>query len=321
MLPADTAAGGFGDFDLAQLVNFLRQEALQSGFPEAQDAIAKWQTQFAGVTGLQLDDVLASLNGSMGLVLTLDASNTITVPIASQAQTIPAPHIAILIAVKNDLVFNQVDKMVGTNPGIIKVDQPDLRMRTMPIPFFPGLNLRPTVAQWNGYLVIATDDKIVNDMIAVQKGGPGFKSTPEYATLSAGLPQQGNSFGVCTQRFADTLGKIQSRIYAAKASGNPSQAAFMRQISKFQNPGHTFAVRVALPNGLLCIAQGSKGSSQLLAPLVIVPAAIGAGIAIPAFTHAQGFHGIHHRTAPPVFSPSGTPPVPPVPPVTPGATP
>jgi len=254
-LPADTAAASFGDFDLAQLVNFLRQEAEQSGIPEAKQAVTQWQTQFAGVSGLQLDDVLASLNGSVGMVIALDATSTVSIPVGNQQQTIAAPRLAILLAVKNDLIFKQVDKMAGGNPGVIKVDEPDLRMRTMPVPFFPGLNLRPSVAQWNGFLVIASDDRIIRDMIAVQKGGPGYKSTPEYAALSAGLPDQGNSFCVSTQRFADTVRKIQSQMYANN-SATPAQAALVqRWVSGIQKAGHGYGVGVRLPNGWLSVTQ------------------------------------------------------------------
>jgi hypothetical protein len=254
-LPADTAAASFSDFDLAQLINFLRQEADQSGIPEAKQAVTRWQTQFAGVTGLQLDDVLSSLNGSVGMIVALDTTSTVSVPVGNQQQTIPAPRLAILLAVKNDLIFKQVDKMAGGNPGVIKVDEPDLRMRTMPVPFFPGLNLRPSVAQWNGFLVIASDDRIIRDLMAVQKGAPGYKSTSEYAALSAGLPEQGNSFCVSTQRFADTVRKIQSQMYASN-SATPAQAALVqRWVSSFQKGAHGFGVGVRLPNGWLSVTQ------------------------------------------------------------------
>ncbi len=260
LLPADTATAGFGDFDLALLINFLRQEAAQSGIPEVTQALDQYQTEFAGVTQLKLDDVLASLNGSMGMVITLDATSTISVPIGNQQQTVPAPRIALLIAVKNDLIFKQVDKSIGAQPGIIKVDEPDLQMRTMQAPpMVPGLNLRPTVAQWNGYLVIASDDQLIRDMIAVQKGGPGFKSTPEFATLSAGLSDQGNSFVVATRRFVDTMKQFQSQAYANQPGLNQAQAAVLQRVmAQYQKTGPIYAVGSQLPNGWLTISQGSR---------------------------------------------------------------
>jgi len=310
LLPVDTGFAGFGDFDLAQLINFLRQEADQSGIPEMKQAVAQWQTQFSGVSGLQLDDVLGSLNGAMGMVLTLDASDTVSIPVGSQAETIPTPRLAILIAVKNDLVFKRVDAMLAGTPGVSKVDEPELRMRTMPLPIIPGVDLRPSVAQWNGYLVVASDDKIIRDIIAVQKGGPGFKSTLEYAALSAGLPQQGNSIGVCTERCADTIRKFQSQMLASQPGASAAQAAF---IDRFQNTGHAMYVGSLLPTGWLSVGQGSQGSSQLIAPMLIAPAAIAASLAIPAYT------GMHQRSFAPPNVPS--PAVPPSPPATPGTTP
>jgi len=284
-LPVDTATAGFGDFDLAGLINFLRQETQQSGIPEAQQAVSQWETQFTGVTGLKLDDVLQSLNGSMGMVITLDATSTISIPLGSQAQTIPTPRLAILLAVKNDLIFNQVDKMLSSNPGIIKADEPDLRMRTMPLPFFPGINLRPTVAQWNGFLVIASDEKLIRNMIAVQKGAPGFKSTPEYTALSAGMPTEGNSFGICTQRFADVYLKFENQMFANQPGGNPAQVATMQRIiSNYEKVPRNYAVGVRMPNGWLSVAQGSQGSSQLIAPMIVAPVAIAAGVAIPYYS-------------------------------------
>ena len=68
-------------------------------------------------------------------------------------------------------------------------------MRTRSLPDF---ELRATVARWDKFLVIATDDKLVRDMIAVQKGGAGFKASPAFAKDSAGLPGQGNGFNLTT---------------------------------------------------------------------------------------------------------------------------
>jgi hypothetical protein len=276
-LPADTGAAGVGDFDLAKLINFLRREVDQSGIPEAKQAVDQWQTQFAGTTQLQVDDVLASLSGAIGSVLTLDASNNVTIPVGDQQQTLPKPRIALLIGVKNDLVFKQVEKTLGTMPGVLKVEEPGLRMLTMPMPMLPQLALRPTLAQWNGFLVIATDDQLIRDMDAVRKGAPGFKATPQYAALSAGLPAQGNSFGVCTQRFADTVRQFQTQMFAHQPGANPNQALqFQMLLSKYQNTGPVMAVGSQLPSGWLSVSQGSQGSGQILGPALILPLSIAA---------------------------------------------
>jgi len=246
-----------------------------------------------------LDDVLNSLSGSIGSVLTLDASNNVSIPFGPVPETIPAPRLAILIGVKNDLVFKQVDKMLASTPGIIKTEEPGLSMRTFPVPFIlPNLNLRPSVAQWNGYLVIASDDRLIRDIIAVQKGAPGFKSTPEYATLSAGLPDQGTGFSVISQRFVDTFYQIQTTMQTA---GPAAQSQVMaRFINNHRSMGHQVAVATVLPNGILSVCQGSQGSTQMITPLIMAPIAMAAGTAMPWIQMA------HKQQAPatPPFSPA-----------------
>jgi hypothetical protein len=302
LLPADTAAAGFGDWDLPQLINFLRTEADQSGIPEFKQAVDQWQTQFAGVSGLQLDDVLNSLNGSVGMILTLDATNVVSIPVGQQPQTIPAPRLAFLIAVKNDLIFKQVDKMLTGNPGVVKTEEPGLSMRTMPLPFIlPTLNLRPSFAQWNGYFVIASDDTVIRNIIAADKGGPGFKSTAAYAKYSAGLPDQGNAFSVITQQFADTMQKFYTQLYAAQVQVNPTAGPKMQQfLNRYQHTGPLMAVGTVLPNGWLSVSQGRQGSSQLIAPVIIAPAAVLAGVAVPLYN--QRVHPSQPSFAPPPTS-------------------
>ena len=77
-------------------------------------------------------------------------------------------------------------------------------------------------------------------------------------------------------------------MFANQPAFAPAQAVLLRRLlSRYQNTFETFGVGVCLPNGQLYVSQGAGGSSQLLAPLVILPAAIAASVAIPAFTGVQ----------------------------------
>ncbi len=284
LLPPDTAMASVGDFDLAKLINFLRQEASQSGIPDLQTEVTQLQTLFAGNTGgLQLDDVLASLSGTMGAIVTLDATGTVTIPVTNPPQTIPTPRLAILLSVTNDLIFKQVDQMTASMPNVIKVDEPDLRMRTMPQGSpIPGFDFRPSLAQWNGFLILASDDKLIRDIVATQKNGGGFKTSAEFAALSANMPQQGNAFALATQRFVDTLRQLQAQMIA-NTPNHPS-AAMQQYFSKFQTTGHAYTVNALAPNGWLSVNQGAQGAAQMLVPLLIIPAT-----AIPLYFQSTQF--------------------------------
>jgi hypothetical protein len=286
LLPADTALAGFADLDLAQLIGVVRQEIEQSGVPEAKQGLDMALLHFSAAAGISLDEVLQSLGGSMGIIVTLDVAKNITVPVGGEGQTIPAPRIALVWEVKDDRIFKQVEKAIAPMPGLVRVDEPDLRMRTMPLPL-PIMEVRPTAAQWGNYFIVASDDKLIRDIIAAQKDGKGLKATPEFAKQSAGLPTEGNAFQIVTQLFADTWTRFQGGMMKNQAGMTQQQLAMMQKLVSFQNPSATYSVSSHLENGWLMVSKSNHGASRLIVAAVVVPVAIAAGVALPAFSKAR----------------------------------
>ena len=89
MLPANSAIASFSDFDLPLLWSVLDKEVEQSGLPKAKEAMQKVPEEFAKATGLKLDQVLASLGNEYGLVITLNDSNKVVVPLPGQIMQMP----------------------------------------------------------------------------------------------------------------------------------------------------------------------------------------------------------------------------------------
>jgi hypothetical protein len=286
LLPADTALASFADVDLAQLVGVVRQEIEQSGIAEAKQGLDMVLLKFSAATGMSLDEVLQSLGGNMGIILTLDVSKKITVPVGGDGQTIPAPRIALVWQVKDDRIFKQVEKAIAPLPGLVQVTEPDLRMRTMPLPL-PIMEVRPTAAQWGNYLIVASDDKLIRDIIAAQKDGKGLKATPEFVRQSAGMPEEGNAFQIVTQLFADTWTRFQSGMMKNQPGMTQEQLAMMQKLLSFQNPSATYSVSSHIENGWLMVSKSNHGASRLIAAAVVAPLAIAAGVALPAFMKAR----------------------------------
>jgi hypothetical protein len=286
LLPADTALAGFADVDLAQLVGVVRQEIEQSGLAEVKQGLDMALMKFSAGAGMSLDEVLQSLGGSMGIILTLDPNKTITVPVGGEGQPIPAPRLALLFQVKDDRIFKQVEKAVTPLPGLVQVNEPDLRMRTMPLPV-PIMEVRPTVAQWGNYLIVASDDKLIRDIIAAQKEGKGLKATPEFVRQSAGMPGEGNAFQIITQFFADTMSRFQGEMMKKQPGMTQQQMAMMQKIMTLQNPSATYSVSAHLENGWLMVSKGKQGASRIVAAAVVAPLAIAAGVALPSFSKAR----------------------------------
>ena len=218
LLPADTALAVFTDADLPVLWNAVKKEVGQSGFPQAQQWLQKFPAQFEQQTQVKWDAVLNSLGGEFGLVITLDPSSNLPVPLPSGSLSVPTPGLLLAVKVNDDTIFNRIDKQLKAMPQVISADKPGLKMRTMPVPLpFIG-ELRPSAASSGGYLFIASSDALIDDALAVKSGQKsGLKTTDEFKHLSQGLPDQGNQFCYMSPRFAETLMKVQQQAITSSA--------------------------------------------------------------------------------------------------------
>ena len=286
-LPADTALAVFTDADLPVLWTVAKKEIGQSNLPQAQQWLQKFPAQFEQQTQVKWDAVLNSLGGEFGLVITLDPSSNLPVPLPSGALTVPTPGLLLAVKVNDDTIFNRIDKQLKAMPQVISADKPGLKMRTMPVPLpFIG-QLRPSAASSGGYLFIASSDSLIDDALAVKSGQkPGLKATDEFKHLAQGLPEQGNQFCYMSPRFADTLMKVQQQAMAGSANTQPQMAQWIQSIYHSQS-AFACSVGVNTPEGCLTVGNGSQSYANMaLLPALAVPGIL-AAIAIPNFVKAR----------------------------------
>jgi hypothetical protein len=290
LLPANTAMAVFADVDLPLLWKVTQDEVGGSGFPQAQDFVAKLPAQFEEKTKLKWDAVLKSLGGEAGFVLTLNESNTIPIPLPGNALTIPEPGLLLVIKVNDDTLFNRIDEALKANPGAISQETPGVHMRTMPVPLpFIG-TLRPSAASAGGYLFVSSSDALINDSLAVKSGKtPGLKSTAEFKHLSQGIPDQGNQFTFMSERFTRILFQVQQQVITgqlAKGGSSGAQSQWLQSLFQRQ-PAFAYSVGANTPQGCLMVGNGSQSYANVaLIPVVVVPAMLSA-IAIPNFVKAR----------------------------------
>ena len=289
LLPANTALAVFSDVDLPLLWTVAQDEIAKSGFPQAQDFIAKLPAQFEEKTRLKWDDVLKSLGGEAGFVLTLDESNNIPIPLPNMALTIPEPGLLLVLKVNDDTIFNRIDEALKSNSQVVSVNQPGLKMRTMPVPLpFIG-TLRPTSASSGGYLFISSSDALVNEALAVKSGKiPGLKSTDEFKRISENIPDRGNQFTFMSERFGRILFQVQQQAMSAQIAknGGAAQSQWMQSFMHGR-PAFGYSVGVNTPQGCLTVGNSSRSFANMaLLPAVAVPGML-AAIAIPNFVKAR----------------------------------
>jgi hypothetical protein len=290
LLPANTALAVFADVDLPLLWKVTQDEVGRSGFPQAQDFVAKLPAQFEEKTKLKWDAVLKSLGGEAGLVLTLNESNTIPIPLPGNTLTIPEPGLLLVIKVNDDTLFNRIDEALKANPGTLSVEKPGLHLRTMPVPVPLIGMLRPSAASAGGYLFISSSDALINESLAVKSGQtPGLKSTAEFKHLSQGIPDQGNQFTFMSERFGRVLYQVQEQAMAgqfAKGGAAAAQAQWLQALFH-SRPAFAYSVGANTPQGCLTVGNSCQSYANVaLIPVVAVPAMLSA-IAIPNFVKAR----------------------------------
>ena len=161
----------------------------------------------------------------------------------------------------------------------------------MPIPLPLPVALRPTFARQGDYLFVASNDELIKTMVAVKaRKQNGLKTTAEFKHLAQGMPLEGNSFSFVGQRLSDTVQQIQKSVLSRmRGQGNEMPTVLMQKIYSFNQPISSFMVSRNTTQGWLTVGHGTQQpANAVVLPLVIVPTAIFAGMALPALAQAKG---------------------------------
>jgi len=285
MLPETTALAASFDFDLPLLWTNIQMAALTLDVPEVSSALDQAPAKFKVLTGLELDAALNSLSGEYGVIVTLDPHKIISVPLGVKSIDIPSPGICLVFKVNSNLIFDRVDEVFKGNPLVTKVEEPDLKMRTMTIPLPIPLEVRPSLARVGDYLLFASSDNLVREIMAVQSGKKkGYKSTDEFKKLSQGVPSEGNSFSLLSGVLVDTADQFQGK----NLSGQGMDASSLKEFKKlFQTSTNAYAVSANGPDGWVATGNGaSQGAAALVVPAAATVGIL-AAIAIPNFVKAR----------------------------------
>jgi hypothetical protein len=289
LCPSNTAFALFSDADLPLVWKVIQDETAKSGFPQAQKFLDQVPAQFEQATKMKWDDAMQSLGGEFGLVLTLDESNNVPVPLPSGLVEVPDPALFLAIKVNDDAIYNRIASQLTNRPGIIRYETNTVRMITQPLPMPLAVNVRPTAAISGGWLFIASSDSVIADALDVKAGNePGLKSTAEFKHLAQGLPETGNQLSYMSASFSRTLLQIQTQAMTQSAAQNaPGQAQFLKSLLTSQKAESGYSIGQNRPDGCYTVGNGTQSFSKVaLVPVVVLPAML-AAIAVPNFVKAR----------------------------------
>jgi hypothetical protein len=290
LLPADTVAAGFFDLDLAGLWRALEADLQAANIEEAVAAMRELNGQVGQATGSTLVELLDAMGIEHGFALTLDRTRKITIPLpGGSSAELPEPGLAFAFRTKDHRLFDWLDTVLGQNPEVIRAEREGAMLRTLPVPAPLPLELRPTLVRKGDYLIVASTDRLANVILDTQLGKQrGLKASDEFQRLARGMPTEGNQFTFISTRLGEAVRTFQDTLLA---SAPPEQKAAARLLQRFLDSGpppQTYSVAANTASGWVSVAQGNQEpANAIVAPVVVFPAALVAGVTLPAFAKAR----------------------------------
>jgi len=290
LLSTNTALATFSDVDVPLLWSVLQKQAKQSGFSEVEELFDAFPEHFERATGLKWDQVLASLGGEYGFVLSLNPAKKVKIPLHGGDSSIefPEPALMIVAKTKDDTLFNRINELLEkTGQSVVRLDKPNLKLRSIPLPLPLPMPVVPTIASSGGYLFVASSEVIVQDALAVKAGEvPGLKSTAEFQRLAQDIPVAGNQFTFISERFGRTITDLQ-RSALESSEATDAQKEWVNSFLD-KHPGtYFYTVGGNTEQGWITVANGNQHPGALFLASAVAPTAIMAAVALPALAKAK----------------------------------
>ncbi|MGO8678733.1 MAG: hypothetical protein ACLQVX_23050 [Limisphaerales bacterium] len=277
MLPATTALAAFGDLDAMRAWNAIQRAVSASGDSGLADGMVQWQQKFEQGAKLSWTNLLASFGGEAGIILTLDESRKITLPIGPQPVELPEPGLIIAVKVNNDALFERVSQELKANPQTEVKDEPGLKMCVMPLPLPLPMPVRLTVATSGGWFFAATAPELVRAVLDAPGGKtPGVSQSARFKALRQYLPAQGNQFFYADKRLSETLLQVQKQAIQSNPAA-AGLAAFFNELLSAKGASFGLVVGGHTPTGWEVVSVGNRDTSGAL-----LMGPVAGGIAVPA---------------------------------------
>lgn len=282
LLPADTAGARFAQFDWKYLWEWIEKEAATSGIPKLAEAIGGVKPMLM-TKGIDLDKLLASLAGKVGVVFTLDEGKRCQIPINPQTMLdIPDPSLALVLYVKDDSLFQLVQKLIPIPPveekGVKKIMGPIL-----PLP----ITVQPMFVQAKDLLIIGSNGKIVDNILACLEGAKGLLTIDEFKKLAVDMPDQGNAFVYLSPRVFQNLFAIQKKIMAGSPDMDKEQQSALFRLNLLPQDLMIYNVMENTDRGIIFTSNNNLDiGSVVLLPAVVLAGVVSA-VAVPNFLVAM----------------------------------
>lgn len=263
-LPSSTVMAMYTDFRADVLWSWLKKEFAASGVAEIQGSLPKFEQELQA-KGFPWQKLLTSLDGRMGLLVSMDEQKKVTIPLGKDADgkpqslEIPEMGFAMALKVKDATLFDLLQAKI---PGLLKSEEKGVKRLRIPLPPIPFMNLNLQFVQKGNWLLFATSDNLA---AAVLDGGKTkLVDTAEFKKFTAHMPTKGNGFHYLSPRFFDVLFGFVDKASGGKAPVGEEQKAFELFKGFIKGMG-VYQVTQCGPTGIMTVTNHTFKMEQLLA--------------------------------------------------------
>ena len=230
MLPRTTALAVFGDLDIMQVWKFVERTVSDSGDSGLANGLREWQRGLEQGASLSWTNLLASFGGEAGIILTLDDSRRLTLPVGPRPIDLPEPGLIIALKINDDTLYDRISQQLKANPQTEVKEEAGLKMCVMPLGLPLPMPVQLSVASSGDYFFAATAPELIRAVLDARSGkAPGLAQSPRFKALRQYLPAEGNQFFFVDKRFSESLRAIQKQAMESNPSAG-GQAAFLEAL-------------------------------------------------------------------------------------------
>jgi hypothetical protein len=275
LLPANTAFAAFSNQRPGYFWEWLNKKAKENNFAGLQKMLDGLR-QMLKTKEIDLDKIIASLNGKKGIIVTLDETKMNKIPAMGQTLEIPDPAVALVFYIEDETIFNMMQKLIPIPPQVTgKVKK--IAGPVLPMP----VTLAPMIVQRDNLLIFATSGKIVDDIFACRDGAKGLLAADEFKKLLVYMPEKGDGFSFLSAKIFNIITDIQEKASAAASEEAKSSFDALKRLNLFPKDLSFYNVIQNTDEGFVF----SSNNNLPLAAAAVMPAVtvvgVVAAIAIP----------------------------------------
>jgi hypothetical protein len=288
--PADSLLYRSMDLDLGETLALVRRVLEGIMGPMGPAMVDQHMANMSKSLGVNVQDVLNSLENEFAIVGDLDPSQSLRMPMPTgEMLEMPAPRFAVFVKASDFTLYNSLRSVLSSREMIAGENNTDnlksLRLKVEKNEVYP---MEPALAFDGIYVIFASHAVYLDEILAAQKGGANLATNPEYQRLMNGLPEAGNGAMFSSRKLAEALEPIMEKVTEMQTSMAGEVGVPFTAPPWLTQPSGVGFVRVNLPDGIL-VASNSEisGFETLIMSVLGSVAAVPAAVSAPAMEEAQ----------------------------------